>query len=75
MSIRTSEKPMYCITHESWGRYLCDDIAGVPCIWVHSAPPELPENWIELVTEPDAEELSVMDENAEQLLLELTGTS
>lgn len=33
--------------------------------------PELPENWHELVQEPSAGELAVMNENAEQLLLEL----
>lgn len=71
MTTRTSEIPMYCITHEAWGQYLVDDIEGQACIWVHSAPPELPKYWELMVQEPSAEELEVMDENAEQLLMEL----
>lgn len=36
-----------------------------------SEPPILPKNWIDLVTEPSAEELEQMDANAEELLLEV----
>lgn len=60
----------YCIIHDewTWNGELYDESA---CILTSCPPPILPENWIDLVTEPSAEELEQMDANAEELLAEV----
>ena len=39
--------------------------------FTNSTPPQLPDNWNEILTDPSAEELEVMDENAGLLLFDL----
>lgn len=68
-----SKTAMYCLAHEQWGHFLCDDLDGEQCLWVTSAPPEPPDGWELTVTEPSPEELKRMDLNAEELLMDAIG--
>lgn len=50
-----------------------DDVDLMNCYgpFTFSTPPAYPENWNEIVEEPDAEELSLIDANADLLLADL----
>ena len=64
---------MYCLTHEGWINPELMDYVPEECLFTMSEPPELPDNWIEMVTEPSAEEMQKMELNADELLMDLVG--
>lgn len=74
-------KVCYCIPCEDYFWIWSDDKfghlhikkGGKICfdgLYTTSAPPELPEHWEELVTEPTTDELAQMDLNAQEILLD-----
>lgn len=50
-----------------------EDFGAAQCYgpFTNSIPPQLPENWNEVLTDPSNEELELMDENAKSLLFDL----
>ena len=60
-----SETEYWHMTYNEYG-----DFGGCTGPFYTSDPPELPDNWY-VLPEPDAEELEVMDQNAELLLFDL----
>lgn len=50
-----------------------DDVDLMNCYgpFTYSTPPDYPDNWNEIVQEPDDEELALMNEEAELLLADL----
>ncbi len=61
---------MYCIIHEGWAdpKFVeLGDPCGI-CILTTCPPPTLPENWIDVVSEPSPNEWFTMQSNASHLL-------
>lgn len=60
----------YCLTHEVMTEFPVG-YADNTCVVVSCPPPAIPDNWVDLVTEPSLEELEIMDMNAQLLLGDL----
>lgn len=58
-------KSVYCMTH---GYAKVENFIYPECVIVSSPPPDLPEDWIDSVSEPSPDELVVMNRNARLLL-------
>lgn len=65
---------MYCIVHEAFvSEKNIPFVVDPNCVLVTSKPPELDmsDAWVDSLPVPDAEELALMDKNADDLLLDV----